>query len=354
MTDENTPRGVPGRNSIDEIVANARREREGGVPSPDAEQPELESGSENQENDNPEGTNPEENEPSREQNSENGNYTGEGENDSSDDKAAREDSGEQDEEDLVAIVVDGEERQVPRDKVYEQGIRALQKESAADKRLAEATEKMRAATEYENRVKQQVEAQLRNQKREENDGEPLSKKQDEEIRAKARRIIDKILDGNEDEAAAALAEAMSGRGDSTPSFDKNTLAQEVTQKVQRDLDAQAGIAALKERYAHIANDTQLWNMADRETIRISQEHPDWKPSRVILEAAKTVDEWVKSVGGGQTKPDTPAPSGKAERKRTMEKLRTAAAKVPGEPEKRPPTRSEVVANMRKNRGLPGY
>lgn len=347
MTDEKTPIGVPGRNAINDIVANARRERAGVTP---------------EEDENPTGGAPdpqegEENEGDRELFSENGHNVNEGEQDSQDPEPTGTADGEgEGDEDLVTIVVDGVEKQVPRDQVYEHGIRALQKESAADKRLAEAAEKMKAATEYERRVQQQVESQLRTQQKKDNDGEPLSKKQDEEIRAKARKIIDKILDGNEDEAAAALAEAMSGRGNSTPSIDQNTLAKEVAQKVQRDMDAQAGIAALNEQYAHIAQDTQLWNMADQETLKVQAEHPDWKPSKVILEAAKRVDSWVKSVGGGQTKSsDTPAPTGKQERKRTTEKLRTAAsAKVPAEPEKRPPTRSEVVANMRKRRGLPAY
>lgn len=336
MTNENTPHVIPGRTGLADIIANARRERDL-VAAPEGE----------------------ENEPTRELIPEIGHYKVEGEEDSHSnpdpDQANLAEPEGDNEEDLVTIVVDGEEQRVPRDKVYEQGIRALQKESAADKRLAEASERMKAATEYERRVQQQVETQLRSQQRQENEGEPLSKKQDEEIRAKARTIIDKILDGNEDEAAAALAEAMSGRNNSTPSIDQNQLAQEVTQRVQRDIEVQAGIAALKERYAHIANDRDLWNKTDQETVLVAKEHPDWKPSAVILEAANRVDAWVKKVGGGQQQSsDTPAPSGKVERKRTTEKMRTAGAKLPAEPEKRPPTKSEVVANMRKQRGLPGF
>lgn len=343
MTDQKTPTGIPGRSSVNDIVANARLVRAGQDPREDEDPPVVAAAE-------PES---EENEGAVELSSENGNNNVREEEDSQNDDVEAEASAD---EDLVTIVVDGEERQVPRDQVYQQGIRALQKESAADKRLAEAAERMKAATEYERRVQQQVEAQLRTKVREENEGEPLSKKQDEAIQAKARKIIDKILDGDEDEAAAALAEAMSGRGNSTPAIDQNTLAQEVTQRVQRDLDVQAGVAAMKEKYPHIEKDIQLWNMADQETAKVQQEHPGWKPSQVILEAAKRVDEWVKGVGGGgQPSSDTPAPSGKAERKRTMEKIRTAAsAKVPSEPEKRPPSRSDVVANMRKQRGLPGY
>jgi len=277
----------------------------------------------------------------REQNSENGNYTGEGEEDSQDEP-----------EDLVTIIVDGEERQVPRDQVYEQGIRTLQKEAAADKRLAEATQRMREVEAY----RQSVEAQLRNSQRKENDGRPLSKQQDADVRKRARQIIDKILDGNEDEAAEALAEAMTGRQQSTPDFDEQRLAQELTEKVQRNLERQAGIAAFNEQYAHIANDPQLFAMADRKTIEIAQEHPEWGPKQIILEAGKKVEEWLAEVGGGPTSQnDTPPPSRKNERKRTTEKLKTAkSAKAPRPAEKRPQTKSEIVADMRKRRGLPNY
>ena len=46
-------------------------------------------------------------------------------------------------EDLVTIKVDGVMQQVSRDKIYEAGLRAVQKESSADRRLEEATRLLR-------------------------------------------------------------------------------------------------------------------------------------------------------------------------------------------------------------------
>ena len=46
-------------------------------------------------------------------------------------------------EDLVTIKVDGVMQQVPREKIYEAGLRAVQKESSADRRLEEATRLLR-------------------------------------------------------------------------------------------------------------------------------------------------------------------------------------------------------------------
>jgi hypothetical protein len=350
MADKNTTPGVPGRASMTDIVAGARAARAAAseeeqtppVENPIADEPEevVPDEPEQEENEVTE----EENEENREENPDSVVLRNEGEVNS------------QDGEDLVTIIVDGEEQQVARDKVYEQGIRTLQKESAADKRLAEASQKFRDAQDYEARVRKQVEEQLRTQQRQDNEGQPLSKKQDADVKAKARQIIDKILDGNEEEAADALAEAMTGRQESTPGFDEQHLVQEAAKKVQRNLDRQTGVQQFQERYAHIVNDPNLYEMADQETIKLAKENPDWMPSKVILEAGKKVDDWLKSVGGGpKDKSDTPPSSRKAERKRTTDNLKTAkSAKVPKEPEKRPPTNSEVVARMRKSRGLPNY
>lgn len=254
---------------------------------------------------------------------------------------------------LVTIVVDGVEQQVPASKVYEHGIRTLQKESAADKRLAEASHRVRQAAEYEQRVRAQVEARLRAAQQQQNDGAPLSKKQDVDVRAKARQIIDKILDGDEDEAAEALAEAM-GRQQATPQIDPQRLVQETTRQVQRSLEQQTAIERFRQDYSHIANDANLWNMTDQETIRVAKEHPDWGPSQVIAEAASRVDNWVRSVAGGPRQSETPAPEGKQERKRTKETLKPANARQAPPKEKKPATRSEIVAEMRKRRGLPAY
>ncbi len=53
------------------------------------------------------------------------------------------------EDDLIAIVVDGQEVKVKRDQLIDAGRRTLQKESAADRRLQDATETLNRARAYE-------------------------------------------------------------------------------------------------------------------------------------------------------------------------------------------------------------
>lgn len=348
-----TDKTKPGR--LDDIIANARKARAdefGDEPVKAQEDLDTE-------------VDQEENGDSREQFSESTHYNdmgGEKSDDSPDEEDEHDDDqgdegGEEEsageEEDLVTIIVDGEQRQVPRSKVYEQGIRTMQKEAAADKRLAEANSRIKAAEEYEAKVRatqQQIEAQLRQQQTRSQDA-PLSDKQDADIKQRARRIVDKLLDGDEEEATNALADIL-GRQQATP-VDTNQLVNQVTAQVQRTTELRAAVSDFRTNYPTIANDDFLWSRADAESDRVQAEHPDWSPRDILLEAGARVEAWVKSLAGpADQDSDTQRREGKRDKKRTTETLPTASARAPKPADKRPPSRSEVVANMRKSRGLP--
>lgn len=341
---------IPGR--LDEIVANARKARE-----LEDQAEEILAGAGEEENEGFE----EENEDSRELSSEKvviGNEGEEEENpneheggeDEGVEDAGEEEGGEPEpEQDLVTIVVDGEQRQVSRDKVYEQGIRTLQKEAAADKRLAEANQRIKEAQEYEARTRANVEAQLRAAQKQSQDA-PLSEQQDADIKQRARRIVDKLLDGDEEEATNALADIL-GRQQATP-VDTNQLVNQVSAQVQRTAELKAAVSDFRKEYPKIAGDKFLWDRADIESDKVQSEHPDWSPSEILLEAGRRVEDWVKSLAGPADQDSTTQRrEGKRDKKRTTETLRQASIRSEKPAAPRPPTRSEVVAKMRKSRGL---
>ena len=99
---------------------------------------------------------------------------------------------EQEEPDeFETLIVDGQEQKVGKDKIYDAGRRTLQKEAAADKRLAEASEKLRQA--------EQELARARQLPREDADT-ALSDSPD--VKAAARAV----LDGDFDEVESALSQ----------------------------------------------------------------------------------------------------------------------------------------------------
>jgi hypothetical protein len=264
-----------------------------------------------------------------------------------------EDAEEVEEEELVTIKVDGEELQVPKAKVYERGIQALQKQESADKKLEEANRRIREADLYEQSIRQKVEASMRSAQ-EQNQDAPLSNEQDVDIKAAAKRAVALILDGEEDEAAEILAEQM-GRGKSATPVDVDTIVAQTEARVQQRIAYNKAVESFKSQYKDIAQDRFLWAKADAETNVVHAEHPDWDLEQVILEAGKRVQDWVDSLSGGKGESANQeveqSRNRKREQKRTTENLKSANARKQARQKAPPPTKSEIVAKMRKSRGI---
>lgn len=258
---------------------------------------------------------------------------------------------------MVTIKVDGEERQVPEADVLEHGKRALQKESAADKRLAEAAQIRQMAEARAAQVEafaRQLQAQ-----QEHNQGKQLSDKDAGELKDVARDVYEKIMSGDEDEAINALAN-MVGRGNATQ--DVNAIMQQAKEAARAEVAAsenqrkqeEAAVnhkkakAAFSDAYPEIGKDPMLYRLADQETLQVLSDHPDWDAIRdidkILMEAGKRVMDWR-----GKN-----APSSKTEMKRGMKPIRQADARMQGVREQKPLTTSEVIAQQRRARGLPVY
>jgi len=250
-------------------------------------------------------------------------------------------------EELVTIVVDGEKREVPKFQVYEQGVRTLQKEAAADKRLEDANRRLK---DIEQREAEIARYNLEQAALQQNSNSPPPK-QDVDVQAQARQIIDKILDGDEEEAAKALADVM-GRNNATP-IDHSKLIPEVAQQVQRQIEGQRALQSFQQTYPEIVKDPFLFQRTDAETIRVHNEHPEYSTEQVLMEAGRRTKDWISSISGSTPGDETPGSTkDKVDKKRTTENLKSAHARNPAAGEIKPPSRSEVVAMMRKRRGLP--
>lgn len=261
--------------------------------------------------------------------------------------------------DMVTIKVDGEERQVPRDKVLEEGKRALQKESAADKRLKEATEIVRQAAAERAAQSEQFARQLQAQQ-EKDQGKALSTQDAAALKEQARGFMDKLLSGDEDAAIESLT-SMMGRNNATP--DMNALIQQATQaakqevnhaeQVRQQREADKLHAAAKTNFSRdfkdIAGDPMLYRLADQETLKVLEDHPEWDAVQdidsILKEAGKRVREWRGST----------ATTTKQELKRGLSKpISGTSGRMPGAPEAKPKTTAQIVADQRRARGLPVY
>lgn len=171
----------------------------------------------------------------------------------------------------VRLKVDGEEISVP----LEQLVRTAQKESAADRRLREATELLRQA-----QARAQQEPQT---------GETTGNVQpsaapglspDETVKAKLKDALGAIFSGDEDAAADAFAQVLASRQPqpAAPQVDPDALAEVVTQR----LDERSALDRFLGTYQRIASNPWLQQAADAELNRLRAEG---KPFQEALDEA---------------------------------------------------------------------
>lgn len=171
----------------------------------------------------------------------------------------------------VRLKVDGEELAVP----LEQLVRTAQKESAADRRLREATELLRQA-----QARAQQEPQT---------GETTGNVQpsaapglspDETVKAKLKDALGAIFSGDEDAAADAFAQVLASRQPqpAAPQVDPDALAEVVTQR----LDERSALDRFLGTYQRIASNPWLQQAADAELNRLRAEG---KPFQEALDEA---------------------------------------------------------------------
>lgn len=259
---------------------------------------------------------------------------------------------------MVRIKVDGEERMVPLSDIIEQGTRTLQKESTADKRLKEVAE-MRQATELRAQQVENLARQIQAQQ-EQDQGQRLSKQDAIDVKQQARNFMEKFMAGDEEAAVDSLA-VMLGRSNATP--DVTAMIEKATQAAQQEVRNAENVrlqkeanqshakakAAFSDSFKDIVNDKMLYRLADQETLQVLADHPEWDANqdieKILMEAGNRVREWRGST----------ATTSKQEIKRGLSKpISGTSGRMPGAPEPKPKTTSQVIAEQRRARGLPVY
>lgn len=200
---------------------------------------------------------------------------------------------------VEVIVVDGHRLEVPRDKLLEAGRRTLQKESAADKRLQEATE-----------LKRQWEARI-------NGAAPSS---DAQLQQQP-----------------------------TTAFDPAALVQSLDQQIESKLyvrEANKAAQQFLSEFKDIAENPMAMKLAVAlENERLAVAAALGEPPGDPWEAYRKHGEAIRQHFG--MKPVTPRD--KTELKRSISTVPAASARAPAPQVQRPKTTSEIIAEQRKAR-----
>lgn len=258
-------------------------------------------------------------------------------------KAAREEKEEEDrkaaEAKKVKIKVDGEEREVDEAEVLQAGIRTLQKEQSADKRLEEAT---KAREEAEKLRKSMEETIGKLPKQEKEAAKPT------DVVASIERlkpVIEKVQYGTVDEAAAALAEIIN----STRSDGLSDV--QIASLVENEVSLREARTFVKTNYPDIIGDSRLRGIFVGE-VNAKLAAGDDRP---YLDIAKEVADDLKAWRAPQPKAEaTPKKEGASraevhQRKTTQVQVPSAAARQPAPTQPKAEAPSDVVAKMREDR-----
>jgi len=237
----------------------------------------------------------------------------------------------------VKIKVDGQELEVDEEAVREAGIKALQKQSAADKRLEESA-----------RLKKEAEAEARrileDAKKQANQDVPpppdkgaaaVEKLTDDRF----IEAVKKIQYGSETEASQAL------KGLISEAAKAGKPAELTLSEVGEYLEFREATTWAHDEFKDILGDPKLKTLFSQEEKRI-RAAGDMRPYREVYEdIGKGLREWLKEK--------SPTPPSKDltrhERKASVVTIPTAAARQPAPTQPKEPSASEVVDRMRKAR-----
>jgi len=177
----------------------------------------------------------------------------------------------------------------------------------------------------------------------------------------AQAMADGIFSGDEEKVKLAFKSAVSKVITQQPApqivpqpvvVDVDAAVQEGLKKERYAHSIEEGRIAFAEKYGHLKADKNLYDMTNTATIRLKEEHPDWTPKQVILEAAKEVDDWVNSMKG-VSNDDPPADDTLTRRRdtkrRTVRNVAAANTKSQAAPGYKPKTQQQIFDQYRRHR-----
>jgi len=232
------------------------------------------------------------------------------------------------------LKVDGEERTVTDDEL----IRSYQKNAAADRRLEEATQLLRQASEQ---ASQMVAPAM----------PPVTQTEaPQELKAQVKSVLSKLYEGDEDSASEALAKLLqNGRGGDQPTpATPNIDIDQLTAQIQQRMEVDKTFETIQTDYPDLIADPDLEMLT---AMKINRAVASGMPrAQAMITAAKEV---YKSLGrepaGRQQDAPKPATNTRLENKQRLDLVKPAsgvASRTATPSEENP---SDVIAAMAERR-----
>jgi hypothetical protein len=190
---------------------------------------------------------------------------------------------------MFKAVVDGRTVEMP----LEEARANIQKNIAADRRLQEAALRRQ---ELDRR-----EAALNKREQTRTAPAPVDTL---DLDAEAADLVKVLVSAPEDVAAKRMAQTLKKLRQAHAPIDSNAIVSQAADVAVRTIAANddvrakaSGFKKFQEVYSDVANDPDLYALADRRSDLIHAEHPDWSPEQIMLEAGKQAREWLEQKTG---------------------------------------------------------
>jgi len=278
---------------------------------------------------------------------------------------------EEEEEELIEVKIDGEKKRVPLSKVIDAGQRTFQKETAADKRLEEATRVLKEVREAkESLMALQLSLSAAKKEDVEEKKQKTTEEEEETISLeKFMELADAIRYGEEEEAAKALKQltAMSKsetpRSDGAISLDDERFQEvigDITSKIESKLTAkqiQERFHLPKEQggFGDIVSDEDLYQLAvSKVNDLLAGGAPNtWETYQKVGMSLR--EKFLKEPEPTQEKKKESDLQKKKEKKKSVDTVKGVSQKSITEEESAPalssePERSNVIREIKRQRG----
>jgi len=248
---------------------------------------------------------------------------------------------------VTKIKVNGEEVNVPFDSLKS----SHQKDRASQEKFQAAAIKERELLYREQQLQERIK-QLNSQP-------PQQDVEQQEEVGDVDDIVEKYHEALFQDDAAEAAKllrtlANSGRSNATQNIEEVVnqaiLSHEARKKAEREhiqraayqAELEDAVRSFNDNYPDIAESEELRAVADRKTITLTQENPDWTPSQIINAAAEYTREWagISSESNGRFN----------RKQKIVRQPKSVRASSSSPKDDVPMTPSEIVAEMRKARG----
>lgn len=242
-----------------------------------------------------------------------------------------------DRQQVVRVKVDGEERELPLEEV----VKGYQIDAAARKRLEEATLKQK---ELERKERELAEREARLQGGSDDDQSLSGTTPDESAKEKARALVERLIEGDIDEAAEMLAGVIGGG--SSAAVDESKITSMISQaEAQRDFEREMKAAKqlFDAEFAEINKDPNLAKVAN--DIFAAEIQAGRLPTEAARAAGSGTREWLQQLTGRADG----AAANRTARKQTIDTLPRAGVRSAGN-RSDDESVADVIADMRRLRG----